>query len=95
MAVKLIIANGGLFDAETIAVRPVLVEEGREVGSAALALDAPCKDGVVTLSRGKAASVGLLLSDDSATSVEVVVLDAATGAVLGQGDRVRVKLGVM
>jgi hypothetical protein len=95
LAVKLTIEHGGFFDVETLDVRPVLVEQGRQVGSLALALDAPYADGVVTLTRGRTASVGILLTDETARSVDIMVLDAATGRVLGNGGRLRVKLGVV
>ena len=78
-------------------VRPLLMSEGRQVGAVGMAVDANFDraTGCVQLPAGKTVTIALLLNDESASSLRVVVQDPATDAELyrSPGD-IPVRLGV-
>lgn len=65
-------------------VRPLLVASGKQVGAVGMAVDAQFDrtTGCVNLEPNKPATVAFLLSDESAASLRVVVVDPATDAEL-------------
>ncbi|MBM2813057.1 MAG: hypothetical protein HW416_3816 [Chloroflexi bacterium] len=77
-------------------VRPLLMAEGRQVGAVGMAVDAELDvaTGCVTLQPGKPATVALLLADEAARSVSVVIQDPATDAELYRSPEMSVRLGV-
>ena len=87
--------TAGLFAREGIAVRPVLMAGGEQVGEAGMALDAHF-DRVaktVTVEPGKSASVAMLLRREDCPAIRIAVLDPATDAVLVQSEEITVRLG--
>lgn len=85
-----------LFGEREVAVRPILLRGGVQVGEAGMAIDAKF-DSVsrcVRLTPGKEATVAMLLSSDESAPVKVVVQDPATDAVLAESDDIPVKLGI-
>jgi hypothetical protein len=88
--------NLALF-ANATTVRPLLLSAGKQVGRACLAIDAEydATSGCVKLEPGKPATVAFQLSDDSVTSLHIVVLDPATDAELYRSpSEIPVRLGV-
>jgi hypothetical protein len=87
---------GGLFAAQPVTVRPLLLCEGVPVGEAGMAFDADLDPttGCVTLQPGRAASIGLLLKRDDGKKVRVVIQDPASERVLAQSDDIPVNLGI-
>jgi hypothetical protein len=67
-----------------------------EVGRAGMAVggDFDRVKGSLTLPLGVMASVGMMLNNDTCTSLRVVVMEAETDAVLAQTDDLPVKLGI-
>ena len=94
-AIKLAV-EADLLTTEPASLRVVVLADGREVGHAGMAVDAELDDlsGVLTAAPGAQASLGLMLTGDDCEHVRVVVLDAATDAVLAQSDSIPVKLGI-
>jgi PglZ domain len=90
------IEHTGLFARVPVAVRPVLMAGGEQVGEAGMALDARFdRDSkTVTIDPGRPASVAMLLSREDCASIRIVVLDPATDAVLVQSEAIPVRLGV-
>ncbi len=91
--------NLALFASATT-VRPLLLSAdkqvgvGKQVGKACLAIDAEydATTGCVTLQPGKTATVAFQLSDDSVTSLHVVVLDPTTDAELYRSNEIPVQV---
>jgi len=78
-------------------VRPLLMADGKQVGQVGMVVDAVFDraTGCVTIEAGKPVTVALLLSDETATSVRVVVQDPATDAELYRSPTdIPVRLGV-
>jgi hypothetical protein len=86
----------GLFSAEPVPVRVILLSHGEQVGHAGMAIGAEFdrESRVVYLTPGAEASLGLVLSHDDCEMLSVVVLDPATDAVLGQTNDIPVRLGL-
>jgi hypothetical protein len=84
-----------MFATDPIVVRPALVAEGQQVGSAGMAVDAELDraSACVTLRPNKKASVGMLLTREDCKKVRLVIQDPTTDAVLAQSDEITVKLG--
>ena len=88
--------NLALFSTPTV-VRPFLVSGDRQVGGVGMAIDAQLDqaNGSVKLEPGRPATVAFQLSDDSVTSLRVVILDPATDAELYRSPNdIPVELGV-
>jgi PglZ domain len=80
-----------------VVVRPLLMAAGRQVGAVGMAVDAPFdrSTGCVTLEPNKPATVAFLLSDESVSSLRVVVQDPATDAELYRSPTdISVRLGI-
>jgi hypothetical protein len=80
-----------------MAVRPLLVASGKQVGGAGMAIDAEFDrvTGCVTLQPGKPTTIAFLLSDESVPALRVVVQDPATDAELYRSPTdIPVRLGV-
>jgi len=78
-------------------VRPVLISQGREVGTVGMAVGADLDrtSGVVTLSTGGEATIGFVLDDDSVDSLRVVIVDPTSDAELYRSPNdIPVRLGV-
>lgn len=78
-------------------VRPVLISEGREVGTVGMAVGADLDrtSGVVALATGAEATIGFVLDDDSIDSVRVVIIDPTSDAELYRSPNdIPVRLGV-
>ncbi|MBJ6799738.1 PglZ domain-containing protein [Geomonas propionica] len=84
-----------MIDTGPMTVRPVLVCGGKQVGKAGLAVhgEFDSSTGCVAIKPNEKVMVGMLLSEESET-VQVVVLDPQTDAVLGQSGVIEVKLGM-
>ena len=86
------------FDQVTSLVRLVAVDKAlSEVGRAGMATNAKKFDpatSVIELEPGAVIDVALLLTNDKATSIRIVVLDAHTDAELGTTGEIPVKLGL-
>jgi hypothetical protein len=81
--------------AEGLTVRPIVLAQGREAARAALAVGAELIDGTVALAPDGVVSVGFILTDETASSVRLQILDAATDSVLYASPAdIPVKLGV-
>jgi len=81
----------------SILVRPLLMTAGNQVGTAGMAVDAEFDraTGCVKLEPNKPVTVALLLSNESAKSLRVVVQDPATDAELYRSATdIPVRLGV-
>lgn len=87
--------SSGLFARESIAVRPVLMAGGEQVGEAGMALDAHFdrEAKTVTIEPGKSASVAMLLRREDCPKIRIAVLDPATDAMLVQSEEITVRLG--
>jgi hypothetical protein len=89
-------ANLALFSAPRIA-QPMLVFAGRQVGRAAMAIDAEFDSsaGTVALVPSTPVTIGFMLTDDTVESVRLVVVDPATDAELYRSPAdIPVRLGV-
>jgi hypothetical protein len=78
-------------------VKPVLMSEGRQVGTVGMAIGAEHDrtSGTVQLAGGVDATIGFVLDDDQAADVRIVVLDPATDAELYRSPSpIPVRLGV-
>jgi hypothetical protein len=83
--------------ATDIQVRPLLMAEGKQVGAVGMAVDAQFDrtTGCVKLEPNKPITVAFLLSDESVSSLRVVVQDPATDAELYRSPNdILVRLGV-
>lgn len=85
-----------LFAARSVPLRVVLLAGGEQVGEAGMAVDAELdRDaGHVRFEPGKEASLAMLLTREDSETVQVVVQDPATDAVLAQSTKMPVKLGI-
>ena len=84
------IEHTGLFARSPIAVRPVLMAGGEQVGEAGMAMDAHFdRDSkTVTIDPGRPASVAMLLRREDCASIRIVVLDPTTDSVLVQSEEI-------
>ncbi len=91
-----VVLSAHLFSTEPMPLRVVLVSGGEEVGRAGMVLDAEFDrtTGVLQVTPGTAATVGLMLTRDDCQTVRVVAQDPATDAVLDQSEELPVKLGI-
>jgi hypothetical protein len=89
-------AAGDLLATEPNVLRVVLMTGAEEVGRAGMAVggDFDRGKGTLTLALGTAASVGMMLTNDTCQSLRVVVLDAHTDSVLAESEELPVKLGI-
>ncbi len=84
----------GLFD-QSLIVRPLVVGQGHEVAQAALAVGGELQAGRLSLQPQTPVSVGFILTDENASSVQIQILDAETDGVLWASDTdIPVKLGL-
>jgi hypothetical protein len=85
-----------LFMKEPLGLRVILVSKGEQVGITGMALEVKFdrSKGIITLSPGEKASLGLMLNNDKCETLRIVVQDAATDAVLAQTEELPVKLGI-
>lgn len=85
-----------LFSGDTIALRPILLYKGEQVGYAGMAIDAELHrdTGVIDTVPGTEASIGMMLVRDDCPWVRIVLLDPSTDVVLSQSDEITVKLGI-
>jgi hypothetical protein len=81
---------------EPLAVRVVLISGAEIVGQLGMALDADFdrERGILTLAPGKSATVALVLAKEGREKVKIVVLDAATDALLQQSEELEVRLTI-
>ena len=89
--------NQLVLGAAAMTVRPVLMQGGRQVGAAGLAIGAELDrtTGCVALEPNQPVTVAFILSDDSVTSLRIVVLDPTTDAELYRSPAdIPVRLGV-
>jgi hypothetical protein len=89
-------ANLQMFSSEMV-VRPVLVSAGKHVGAVGMVVDGELdrSTGCVKLKPNKPLTIAFLLSDDTASSLRVVVQDPATDAELYRSPtEIPVRLGV-
>ena len=98
MGITIEIETGNLLDvldAGPMIVRPLLVCGGKQVGRAGMAVNGEfdATTGCVTIKPNEKVLVGMLLNEETAT-VQVVVLDPQTDAVLGQSNEIEVRLGM-
>ncbi len=85
-----------LYSTDTM-IRPLLVSGGRQVGAVGMAVDAELDrvTGCVTLHPQKTATVAFLLTDESVSSVKIVVQDPSTDTELFRSPgEIPVQLGV-
>ncbi len=85
----------GMFAPEAVEVRVVLLsEKAEQAGEAGMASGGELdrERGVLRVKPGTTAHVGMMLANDEAASVRVVVLEPATGAVLAQSAALPLKL---
>jgi hypothetical protein len=80
-------SSAGGFFAKPRRVRPVAVVGSSQVASAKMTTSGPIENGEVTLEPNKSVTVGLILADDTITSLRIQVLDADTDAVLYQSPK--------
>jgi PglZ domain len=88
--------NLSLFSKE-LAVRPLLVSVGRQVGGVGMAVDGDFDraTGCVKLQAGKPVTVAFLLSDESVPALRIVIQDPATDAELYRSPTdISVRLGI-
>lgn len=94
-SVTLLLGGDHLF-ASDLVVRPILVSDGRQVGSVGMAVGVQVDDaGCVELGRGKTVTIALLLKDDAVKSLRIVVQDPSTDVELYRSPNdIAVRLGV-
>lgn len=88
--------NLSLFSNELV-VRPLLVSGGKQVGAVGMVIDGEFDrtTGCVKLQAGKPVTVAFLLSDESASSLRIVIQDPATDAELFRSPTdIPIRLGV-
>ena len=85
-----------LFTVEPAALRIILMAGGEQVGEAGMAVGGELDRAshVLRVKPGAEANVGMMLTRDDCATVRIVVLDAATDAVLDHSDDLPVKLGI-
>jgi hypothetical protein len=85
----------GIFAPEVVELRVVLLsEKAEQVGAAGMASGAELdrERGVLRVKPGGSAQVGMMMANDEASSVRVVVLDPSTGAQLAQSAALPMRL---
>lgn len=85
----------GIFAPELVELRVVLLsEKAEQVGAAGMASGAELhrERGVLRVKPGTSAQVGMMLANDEASAVTVVVLDPSTGALLAQSAALPMRL---
>lgn len=93
---SVVVSRSSLFGAGQQIV-PILISEGRQVGSVGMAVGATHDPsiGTVTLPQSGAANLGFVLEDETATSLRIVILDPMTDAELYRSPtEIAVNLGV-
>jgi hypothetical protein len=90
------IEHTGLFARTPVAVRPVLMAGGEQVGEAGMAMDAHFDRDfkTVTIDPGRPASVAMLLRREDCPSIRIALLDPTTDSVLVQSKEIPVRLGI-
>jgi hypothetical protein len=85
-----------LFNKDPLDLRVILLSKGEQVGITGMALEVKFdrNTGIVTLSPGEKASLGLMLNNDQCETLRILVQDAATDAVLAQTEELPVRLGI-
>jgi len=88
--------EGEVFSSDDISVRVVLVSGNEQVGETGMAIGADFdrSTGLIHISPGAKANIGLMLTKDDCTSVRVVIQDPSTDAVLDQSGELPIKLGI-
>jgi hypothetical protein len=88
--------HGRLFGKAPVLMRVALISEGEEVGRAGMAVNAEFDraTGLLRVTPGQVATVGLILTRDDCETVRVVVQDPATDALLTRTDKIPVKLRI-
>jgi hypothetical protein len=91
-----IVVSADLFQSEPVQLRVILLAGDEQVGQAGLVVGAEFDrgSGVIRISGGRKASVGMILTKDDCKSVRVVAQDAKTDAVFAQSGEIAVKLGI-
>ena len=91
-----VFVSGDLLSVEPVAVRVVLFSGSEQVGQAGMAIggDLDRASGILEVNPNSEASVGMMLTRDDCDSVQVVILNPATDAVLDQSVDLPVKLGI-
>jgi len=93
---SVVVSRSSLFGAGQQVV-PVLISEGRQVGSVGMVVGATHdpSTGTVTLPQSGVANLGFVLEDETATSLQIVILDPTTDAELYRSPtEIAVNLGV-
>jgi hypothetical protein len=88
--------EGDLLTQDGVAMRPLLIGGGEQVGQAGMASVEPfdSASGVVTVKPPCDLHVGMMLKNDACKALRVVIQDPATDAVLAQSDDIPVRLGI-
>jgi len=82
---------------DELAVRPLLISAGKQVGGVGMAIDADLDraTGCVKLQAGKSVTIAFLLSDENASLLRIVIQDPTTDAELYRSPHdIPVRLGV-
>lgn len=82
--------------AEPLHVRILLFTEAEQSGQTGMVMNAEWEreTGIVSVSPGKPATIGLMLTKDDADHVKIIVTDAKTEALLAESENIPVKLGM-
>ena len=88
--------EGDLLTQDRVAMRPLLIGGGEQVGQAGMASVETFDrtSGVVHVKPPGDLEVGMMLKNDTCKAVRVVIQDPATDAVLAQSDDIPVRLGI-
>jgi PglZ domain len=88
--------EGDLLTQDGVAMRPLLIGGGEQVGQAGMASVEPfdSASGIVTVKPPRDLHVGMMLKNDTCKALRVVIQDPATDAVLAQSDDIPVRLGI-
>jgi PglZ domain len=88
--------EGDLLTQNGVAMRPLLIGEGEQVGQAGMASVETFDrtSGVVQVKPPGDLEIGMMLKNDACKAVRVVIQDPATDAVLAQSDDIPVRLGI-
>jgi hypothetical protein len=75
--------NPSLFSSGLL-VRPLLISDGKQVGGVGMAIGADLdrSTGCIMLQAGKPVTIAFILSDESATTIRIVIQDPTTDAEL-------------
>jgi hypothetical protein len=90
-----VLLEADLFNDDPVDLRIILLHEGQQVGQVGMANNAGFDrtTGCISIKPGKTANVGMMLTRDDCSHVQIVVQDPATDAVLVQSKKLPVKLG--